>query len=123
MNFEVEKVGEIAIIVAPKIDLHDYLPLEEYGEAMCNTVDENMGGHILMDLQRVSFVGTPILAAFVRAHLTTTRRQLKFAICNGTEFILEVLHKVRLDRILMIFPTREEALAAMNAPGDFYGRK
>jgi len=123
MNFEVEQENGITVIVAPRIELHDYLPLEEYGEAMCTAVDENMGGDILMDLQHVSFVGTPVLAAFVRAHLTATRRQFKFAICSGTEFVLDVLRKVRLDRILMIFPTRQDAIAAMKAPGDFYARK
>lgn len=123
MKFEVEKVTDIAIIVAPKIELHDYLPLEEYGEAMCKVVDENMAGDMLMDLGRVSFAGTPVLAALVRAHLSATRRQRKFAVCSATDFIVEVLRKVRLDRILMIFPTREEAIAAMKAAGDFYGRK
>lgn len=123
MKFDVEKDEGITIVVAPKIELHDYLPLEEYGEIMCTVVDENMGGDILMDLARVSFAGTPVLAALVRAHLIATRRQRKFAICNTTEFISDVIHKVRLDRILMIFPSREEAIVAMRAAGDFYSRK
>ena len=123
MKFEVKKADNISVILAPRIELHDYLPLEDYADQMCKVVDENLASDIVMDLERVAFAGTPVLAALVRAHLAASRRQHKFAICNLTDFIKDVLHKVRLDRILMIFPTPEDAISAINAPGEFYTHK
>ena len=86
-------------------------------------VEENLSRDIIVDLSQVSFSATPLLATLVWAHLAASRRGRKFAICSSGDFILEVFRKVRLSRLFRLFPTREEAVEAMKAPGDFYAHE
>lgn len=120
MNFTVQQITGVAIVTLPKLDLREYYPVEEYASRVCQIVDENLSGDIVMDLSLLDFAITPVLAALVRAHVLVSRRRRKFAICCLTDIVRDVLAKVRLDRLFRIFTSREEALTAIAASGDFY---
>ena len=120
MEFAVENVEGVVVITPPEVPMHEFFPEERYAEELSKVVDAHLRNEIVADLGRIKFARTPLLAALVRAHLAASRRHRKFALCSPTEFVSDVLRKARLDRLLRIFPSRKEALAAIKAGGDFY---
>ena len=120
MDIALEQMAGVVVITAPEAPLHKYFPEEQYADLLCEVVNANLSKEIILDLSQIEFGRTPLLSALVRAHVAASRRHRKLAICSPTRFLRDVLRKMRLDHLLQIFPSREEALAAINAPGDFY---
>ena len=120
MEFPTERVGDVLIVVPGKLTIDDFYPFDEYEDGLARTANFQETDAVVMDMADIQFAATPLLAALVRLHLQARRRGKKFALCNPTAFVQEVLHKVRLDTLLRIFPSRDQAVDRMNAPDDFY---
>ncbi len=71
---------------------------------------------LLLDMQHVKFVGSAFLGRMVFIHKTLTARETgRVAMFGMNSFCRAALSVSKLDSVLEVFPTREDALAAFEA--------
>ena len=72
-------------------------------------------GHlqILMDLAQLPFVDSAELGRLIRCHLSVRKAGGKVRLCNLSERVTALMKASRLDTVLDLYPTEEEALAAI----------
>jgi anti-anti-sigma factor len=58
------------------------------------------------------------LAALIQSHQLTTARRGRLALVTGAESVRRTIEVRGLDRLFVLAPTREEALAAVRDPSD-----
>jgi len=70
---------------------------------------------VVVDMEKVSFFGSVLLAALNSIFRQVRQRQGRLAVCNLSGVGLEVLHVARFDTLWEIHPTREEALDSLHS--------
>ncbi len=72
-------------------------------------------GHleILIDLRNVPHLDSTELGRLIRAHLSVRQAGGRVRLCNLSERVLTVMRMTRLDTVLDLYGTEEEALAAL----------
>lgn len=69
---------------------------------------------LLIDMRNVKFVGSAFLGRMVFVQKTLTAREAgQVAICSLSSFCQAALSVSKLDSVLDVFPTRDEAVAAL----------
>jgi anti-sigma B factor antagonist len=82
----------------------------EFREALEPHVDENT--RIVLDLTPVEFVDSSGLGAILSILRKVSTGEGDLRVCGANSQVHSLFEMVRLDRILQIFPTREEAVAS-----------
>ncbi len=67
---------------------------------------------ILIDLQRVPHVDSTELGRLIRAHLSVRRAGGRVRLCNLSDRVRTLMKMTRLDTVLDLYGTEQEALAA-----------
>ncbi len=68
---------------------------------------------IVIDLKEVPYLDSSEIGRLIRAHLSVRQLGGRVRLCNLSERIYGVLKLTRLDTVLDIFDTEEEALASI----------
>ncbi len=71
--------------------------------------------HLVLDLSAMEYVGSEVICAVVALARQTESRGGRTALCCATSQMHAALKNLGLSRIWTIYPTREAALAAVNA--------
>lgn len=71
--------------------------------------------HIVIDLGRVKFVNSCCLGSLVSALTTLRRANGDLRIVGVNETVMKILSLTRLDKILAIYPSLDEALKTLHA--------
>ena len=82
----------------------------EFREALEPHVDENT--KIVLDLAPVEFVDSSGLGAILSILRKVSTGEGDLRVCGANSQVHSLFEMVRLDRILQIFPTRDEAVAS-----------
>jgi anti-sigma B factor antagonist len=69
---------------------------------------------ILVDLQDVPYLDSTELGRLIRAHLSVRQAGGRVRLCNVSERILMLLKITRLDTVLDLYATEEQALTAFS---------
>lgn len=69
--------------------------------------------HVVVDLHLAPFFGSTMLGALIKLWHKVSSLQGRVALCNTSDFQLDVLHATKLDSVWPIYPTRPEALEAL----------
>ncbi len=67
---------------------------------------------ILIDMQGVPYVDSSELGRLIRAHLSVRKAGGRVRLCNVSDRVLSLLKITRLDTVLDLYSSEEEALAA-----------
>ena len=119
-GFAVERTGNTLLVALPEFSLRSLDTFNNISERLAEVIPFDDVDSVVVDLSRVAYAGTPLLAALVGIHLRARRRDKKFAVCSPTDTFLEVLHTVGLHKLLRIFPSRDAAFEAISATVGFY---
>ena len=74
--------------------------------------------HLMMDFEKVGMIDSRGLGAVVSFHRTLKKREGHLVLCNFNQRCQEVFHITRLERVLVIYKTRPEALTFLKLPTD-----
>jgi anti-anti-sigma factor len=72
---------------------------------------------ILIDLDGLPYMDSTDLGRLIRCHLSVRRVGGRVRICNISDKVRELLKLTRLDTVLDLYHTEEEALASIHASG------
>jgi anti-sigma B factor antagonist len=69
---------------------------------------------IVVDLKQVPYLDSSDIGRLIRSHLSVRRAGGRVRLCNLSERVLAVLEMTRLNTVLELFATEEEALASIS---------
>ena len=72
---------------------------------------------IVVDLKEVPHVDSSEIGRLIRAHLSVRQAGGRVRLCNLSERVLAVLKMSRLDTVLDLYQTEEDALASIRRDG------
>ena len=99
-------VGDVDLFTAPEVG-------PRLAEALATGVRR-----VMVDLSGSSFVDSSGLATLIGAYGRVTDRGGRMALVSTGEEVAHILRVTGLDEVLTVVATREEALAALEAPGE-----
>jgi anti-sigma B factor antagonist len=112
MDIQSSSHGEVTLLaLSGEIDLHTSPKLRE---ALQGLLKEKTA-RLLVDLAEVSYMDSSALATLIEYLRDSSSYAGKLALCNLQPRVKVVFELVRLNELFRIFPTREEALAELQA--------
>lgn len=99
--------GSSVVTASGEIDLSSAAAFEAQ---LAGAVEDTTHG-IVVDLSAVTFMDSTALNALVHCFERQRRRLAGLSLVSADSRVTTLLEVTRLDRILEVFPTREEALA------------
>ena len=108
MKYEIEK-NDLYYIVTPKEEKIDSV-LAPSLKADLITYDVEGAKNIILDLHNVKFMDSSGLSAMLVGNRTFREKNSTFVICNISDHIEKILKISKLDTVLDILPTRQEAI-------------
>jgi len=116
MSRVTEFQGVTVIELGPKYDSLDERALEDFGEVLLVEATYADPPRLVLDLTETSLIGSRFIELLIQAWKRLTQRAGNMALCCLQPFCEEVLRTAQLDSIWAIYPTRDEALAALHGP-------
>jgi anti-sigma B factor antagonist len=109
MEITVEKVNDVAIVTVPVEEL-DAANAAEFKHAMSPVLDTH--ATLILDLTKLRFIDSSGLGAFISCLRKLNEKQGALMLCSMSKQVRTVIELVRMQRILDIHGSREEAIAA-----------
>ena len=97
-------MGEVDVGTAP-----------EFEEELAKAVDRGLGDGLVIDLSNVTFIDSTGLNALVRALERQRLAGGSLALVSADSRVAMMLEVTRLDRVLLRYPSREDALVAIKS--------
>ena len=112
--FSVEHVGE-TLIVVPTIrgNMFRYAQLQTEANALRRKLDQTSVGGLILDLHALDYLGAEVIGAVVALARKVEDVGGRAVLCRAAPQLSEALTRMGLHRLWTVFPTREEALAAI----------
>jgi anti-anti-sigma factor len=114
--FELELDGE-TLIVTPTHDLGEFgmYRFDEEAPTLLRFWNESATRNVVVDFHRTDYFGSTTLGLLVKVHQFVKKRGGKMVICGVSRHENEVFLRTRLDSLWPICPSRDEALALVEA--------
>jgi anti-sigma B factor antagonist len=113
-SFLVERHGEITVIRFNH-DSFDRVEIQDIRDELREVVNKSEHTQFVIDFAHVSFMSSIILGVIMGIHLNICKRGGQLFICGMNEMTLRVFKITKLDKVLTIHDTCEDAVAAMQS--------
>jgi len=102
--------GHVEVLSVRAAELYRADAIEQLGRELRRLIDETSPAAFVLDLGAVGFLSSAALGLLLnlRAHLE--ERTYPFALAAASGEVAEVLRRARLDEVMPVYPTVEEAL-------------
>lgn len=112
MDITVERVGDVAVAAVPVEEL-DAGNTEEFKRDMAPVLEAN--AKVVLDLSRLRLIDSSGLGSFLSFLRKLNRKGGDMKLFGMSKQVRTVVELLRMNRILNIFTTREEAVRAFQA--------
>jgi anti-sigma B factor antagonist len=109
MEITVEKVNDVAVVAMPVAEL-DAANAAEFKRDMAPVLDTH--AKVILDLTGLRFIDSSGLGAFISCLRKLNEKHGDLKLCGMSKQVRTVIELVRMQRILDIHGSREEAIAA-----------
>jgi anti-anti-sigma factor len=99
------------------IEIHGTLMAAHEIEELRTAITKFVNGHyknLVIDLSNLTYVSSSALGVFSAAHTSYAKRGWRLRFCGASNGIAAVFAVSRLNRVLSLYGSREEALAGLN---------
>ncbi len=113
-DYEERRIGRVTII-SPKGRLKGSLELslrDRFDELVREGCDQ-----VLINLELLPYLDSSELGRLIRCHLSVRKAGGRVRICNISDKVSTLMKMTRLDTVLELYGTVEEALAEIGEPG------
>ncbi len=115
MNEIVHERGVTVVELGPRYDSLDDPSLRGFTEQILREAEQADPPCMLMDFSQTEYIGSRFVEVLVRVWQRLKRRGGTLAFCSLQPFCLEVFKVTRLNQIWAFYPSRREALEALEA--------
>ena len=114
--FSVEQIGE-TLVIMPTIrrGLFRYAQLHAEANALRRKLDQTSIAGLILDLHALDYLGSEVIGAVVALARKVEDVGGRAVLCRAAPQLSEALTRMGLNRLWTLFPTREEALAAIQS--------
>ncbi|MBF0280623.1 MAG: STAS domain-containing protein [SAR324 cluster bacterium] len=79
--------------------------------------DESTTG-IVLNLENVLYIDSSGFGLLISVYQSLRKREIKFALCDVDEKIIEYFARMKIDRFLDVYPNEKSALTGLDSPGN-----
>lgn len=109
-----ERQGPVTVVyVGPDDGSLRFDVLQELRRCLLQLAAEVDPPNLLIDLGETNFFGGGFMGTLCRCYHLISERGGQFALCNVQPYLLEELKTARLHTLWKLYPTRQQALCAM----------
>lgn len=109
MELKFQKQGDV-ILIPIEVEVLDASNSEEFKSSSTDLLKE--GGKAVFDMDKVRFVDSSGCGALLACLMRTRKQGGEIRICCLKRTVMELFKMLRLDSLVEIFDTREEAIQA-----------
>jgi anti-sigma B factor antagonist len=110
-HFTVQTVEKWHIVEFKTTSLMDPMILEEIGRELYRLVDEEDRRRVVLDFEQVQYLSSQAIGIILTLNKKlASLKNSKLVLCGVGPKLLELLKITRLDRILTVKPTQQEAV-------------
>lgn len=115
-SFQLEFHGNVVVITpASNVESMSWDLIEDAAETVMAPLKSNESPMVVFDLSEVNYFGSVFLALLLRCHTAVKNRGGELVICGASKMATELLKVTALDTLWAMYPTREEAIEAVDA--------
>jgi anti-sigma B factor antagonist len=107
-----ERLDDRHVVIAVEGEI-DLFTAPEFKAALANTIDSGVT-RIVVDLSETAFLDSTALGVLISAIKRLRARDGRLTLVNVDDSIAKTFEITGLDQIFTIFPTRDEAVAALD---------
>jgi stage II sporulation protein AA (anti-sigma F factor antagonist) len=113
-TFETERVDE-TMVVTPLVELGELnlQRMEEGTKTVLKLLENPAVVNVVMDFHKIDYYGSSALAFFIRLWNRVRNHKGRMALCNLSDHGREILRTSRLDQFWPVYPSKEEAILAV----------
>lgn len=113
--FTVQHISGVTVIEFKTPSLMDPVELEDIGERLYRLVDEEDHRHLLLDFERVQFLSSQAIGLVMKLQKKlSSLKNSRLVLCSVGPRLLELLKITRLDRVLTVKPSQQDAMRGIN---------
>ncbi len=107
----------LVLITSGDLGEFQFHEIEREAEPILRRMGTGDVRHVVIDMAMTEYCGSATLAFFLKLWMRVRERHGRLALCNVSPVVRDVLAATRMDTIWPVFPTRDEALAAVHQAG------
>ena len=112
--FQIERIGEIAIITpSPDVEKMPDNLMEQAAQMVLAPLRAEQPTGLIFDLSQVDYVGSVFLSFLLRCHKRVKEHGCEVVVSGASPRARELLHMTALDTLWALYGSREEALEAL----------
>ena len=112
--FQIERIGEIAIITpSPDVEKMPDNLMEQAAQMVLAPLRTEQPTGLIFDLSHVDYVGSVFLSFLLRCHKRVKEHGCEVVVAGASSRARELLHMTALDTLWALYSNREEALEAL----------
>ena len=116
-HFTVQPFDKYSVVEFRTPSLMDPMILEEIGRELYRLVDEEDRRKLVLDFERVQYLSSQAIGIILTLNKKLgALKHSKLVLCGVGPKLMELLKITRLDRILTVKPTQEDAVKVFTMP-------
>jgi anti-anti-sigma factor len=114
-SIKIERVGDIAVITpSPEVERMPENLMEQAAQLVLAPLRADPPAGLIFDLSKVDYVGSVFLSFLLRCHKRVKEHGSEVVVAGAGAKARELLHMTALDTLWALYPTRQEAVAALS---------
>lgn len=111
-----ERRGEVGIVRFLTSQVLDEMNVQQLGEELRQLVDKQYLVKVVINFERVKFLSSAVLGKLIALHKRLGKEKGRLALCCINTDVRQVFKITRLDKLIPIFKTEEQAVEKIVGP-------
>jgi anti-sigma B factor antagonist len=100
----------VLVVYIPDVRLTDDSRIEGLGAEIITLINRSDVSRILLNFRNVKFMGSAMIGKIIQVNKKCKEEKVDMRVCDLNDNLLEVFRLMKLDKILQIYPTEEDAI-------------
>jgi len=106
-----ERRGDVGIVRFETSQVLDEMNVQQLGDELRDLVDKEYITRIIINFERVKFLSSAVLGKLISLHKRVLLEKGRLGLCNINKDVRQVFKITRLDKLIPIFDSEEEAVS------------
>ena len=113
------QVGDVAVVNFLTSQVLDELNVQQLGQELNDLVDKHYMIKMVINFSKIKFLSSAVLGKLISLNKKINEQNGHLAFCHINSDIMQVFKITRLEKLIPICDTEEEAIQAVQKPGLF----
>jgi anti-sigma B factor antagonist len=113
------QMGDVGVVNFLTSQVLDELNVQQLGQELSELVEKEYMTKMVINFGKIKFLSSAVLGKLISLNKKITAQKGRLAFCEINADIRQVFKITRLDKLIPIYDTEEEAIKAVLKPGMF----